>query len=760
MFDRELFWSPSSHLGTRTNDVTKRELGHEVETRNSITRNSEPATPMPLNATQSSVHDPPRGAAMKFTYPSGSRPLDGFTIKRGVGRGGFGEVYFGESDGGKEVALKLIRRNLEVELRGVRECLNLKHPHLVGLYDIKTDDMDDRWVVMEYVSGESLEDQIDRHPEGMPRDEVLRWMHGLAAGVAYLHDHGIVHRDLKPGNIFNDEGVVKIGDYGLAKFISCSRRSGQTESIGTIHYMAPEIANGRYGREIDIYALGVILYEMLTGHVPFEGESVGEVLMKHLTAEPDLSRLDEPYRTIVARALHKDPEQRLRSVNEMIALLPDPPAGASASGTKSFQAASAGSEEKATDELAAEPEFVRAVPVDEDEEPIARTVRDIWASTRQWWDGLQIKAGAKTVLLVLIILGLIVTSEEWISMLLICSVFYGIYWVIRAIVKSVAQSRHHHGAGHRHHVDRHTVKVSPTPVASDRVFDQRDSQHAQAAGVRRGSPFAPGSEPARMQRRHSWRHEYCRSLVNKSGRQRVVELCGSMLFAAMVAATLSIVAGIIVAAMIGTSLHTEQVVWLALVGTLGSWAVMLPAKTWEGKTGDDGARRFAMLMSGLVLGALAYGLAATLFVDLPSASGMFGGGLLSGRLSASHGSFSSYPLLADAVAAEAHVEALHNGFHTADGTPTLASYLVYFGLLFVVLRWWRQADPVRTSRLSLWATAWCIAWAWLLTLLWWFPQPWGLTLAGIIAMSTQLASPWVSPEDRVPRPQESFGQDE
>ncbi len=155
---------------------------------------------------------------------------------------------------------------------------------------------------MEYVTGQSLEDAIDAHPSGMPVDEVLAWIHGIAAGVAYLHDHGIVHRDLKPGNIFLDEdggsvsGTVKIGDYGLSKFISCSRRSGQTESVGTVHYMAPEIANGRYGQEIDIYALGIMLYEMLTGHVPFEGESVGEVLMKHLTAEPDLDQVQEPYR--------------------------------------------------------------------------------------------------------------------------------------------------------------------------------------------------------------------------------------------------------------------------------------------------------------------------------------------------------------------------------------------------------------------------------------------------------------------------------
>src|SRR5215213_3447116 len=152
---------------------------------------------------------------MRFTYPSGSRPLEGYTIKRGVGRGGFGEVYFAVSDAGKEVALKLIRRNLEVELRGVTHCLNLKHPNLVALYDIRTDEHEDRWVVMEYVSGESLEDLIDRYPEGMPPEVAVRWFDGICAAVAYLHDHGIVHRDLKPANIFIDDGVIKIGDYGL-----------------------------------------------------------------------------------------------------------------------------------------------------------------------------------------------------------------------------------------------------------------------------------------------------------------------------------------------------------------------------------------------------------------------------------------------------------------------------------------------------------------------------------------------------------------
>ena len=262
--------------------------------------------------------------------------MQGYTIKRGIGRGGFGEVYFATSDAGKEVALKLIRRNLDVELRGVTQCLNLKHPNLISLYDVKQDDQGEPGSSWNSCPASRSRTCSNQHPDGMPRAEALAWMHGIAAGVAYLHDHGIVHRDLKPGNIFVDDGIVKIGDYGLSKFISCSRRSGQTESVGTVHYMAPEIANGRYGHEIDTYALGIILFEMLTGHVPFEGESVGEVLMKHLTAEPDLGRLEEPYRTIVARSLAKDPAKRFNSVGELIDLLPPAPTAAALTAAARF----------------------------------------------------------------------------------------------------------------------------------------------------------------------------------------------------------------------------------------------------------------------------------------------------------------------------------------------------------------------------------------------------------------------------------------
>ncbi len=254
---------------------------------------------------------------MNFRYRHGDRPLDGYTIQRGVGHGGFGEVYYALSDGGREVALKSILRNQEVELRGVRHCINLKNPYLVSIFDVRTGEDGTPFVVMEYIAGPSLRDLLHASPEGLGEQKAGYLVREIARGLAYLHERGIVHRDLKPENIFFEEGYVKIGDYGLSKYISASRQSGQTISVGTVHYMAPEIGTGSYDRSIDIYALGIILYEFLTGTVPFTGDSFGEILMKHLTATPDLTGINEPFCTVIARALEKKPEDRYASMEAM-----------------------------------------------------------------------------------------------------------------------------------------------------------------------------------------------------------------------------------------------------------------------------------------------------------------------------------------------------------------------------------------------------------------------------------------------------------
>src|SRR5262249_39586855 len=158
-----------------------------------------------------------------------------------------------------------------------------------------------------YVAGESLSAILARNPAGIGTDLVRQWFGGLAAAIAYLHDRGIVHRDLKPGNIFLENGAIKVGDYGLSKLIGGSQVAGHTQSVGTVHYMAPEISTGNYNRSVDIYAAGIILYEMLTGHVPFEGESAGEILMKHLTSPPDLGKVPSPFVPILDQSLAKNP---------------------------------------------------------------------------------------------------------------------------------------------------------------------------------------------------------------------------------------------------------------------------------------------------------------------------------------------------------------------------------------------------------------------------------------------------------------------
>lgn len=253
-----------------------------------------------------------------YRYQHGDRPLEGFTIQHGLGRGGFGEVYYAISDAGREVALKSVQNYEDIELRGIKHCMNLKHPQLVSIFDIKHTDDGLPFVVMEYIDGPSLRDILDSHPEGLGAAKAAFFLKEIAKGLSYLHDCGVVHRDLKPHNVFYEQGVVKIGDYSLSKAISMGHRSGHTMTVGTVHYMAPEISVGRYDHTVDVYALGVMLYEMLTGSPPFVGQSMGEVLMKHVAGDVEIDGIEEPFARVIKKSLAKEPLDRYQSAQEMV----------------------------------------------------------------------------------------------------------------------------------------------------------------------------------------------------------------------------------------------------------------------------------------------------------------------------------------------------------------------------------------------------------------------------------------------------------
>jgi len=677
------------------------------------------------------------GGAMKFQFTSGSRPLEGYTIKRGIGKGGFGEVYFAASDAGKEVALKHVERNLEVELRGVSQCLNLKHVNLIDLYDIRYDEQGEAWVVMEYIAGASLKDVIDRNPNGLPKEEVDSWFRGIAAGTAYLHDHGIVHRDLKPGNIFEDEGCVKIGDYGLSKFISCSRRSGQTESVGTFHYMAPEIGKGAYGKEIDIYALGIVLYEMVTGHVPFEGESSAEIIMKHLTADPDLTNVPQPYRGMIEKAMKKDPEKRFKNVAEMVAILdasklnislkapatgleipipavPQPSKLAGHGVPERIVEATVtivkdaphyiGDDEKemAFGPVKKNPKQTQIPPVRQGangQRPGAGPVRGP-GHVHGSYAALPVAPRAEEPIATAVSRGFSSFGQWWnsggtpLKILLIVgfviALIFAWPWVIPA-----------------------AVVLAMTYVVYLGIW-------LIVQATRGGS----AAETFPIEGRYvTWEQQYRSVLRMKTTGDRVGELAGSMLASAAIAAVLTVVMSAIGGGE-WISSSTNKVsgpAWLWLVTTAGSWIVLTAGKFWEQSTGEQAKRRFVLLVLGLAFGAAAFLSNQFLLVNLLA--------------NASMQMDSDNPISRNMV--------------DSSGTPMLSCFVAFFGGLFLVIGWWKQTDPLRTSRLRIAPIVLTVLSAWVFTLLFRFPMPWGLLMAGAISTTVQLASPWLKPQDRL-----------
>jgi serine/threonine protein kinase/Tol biopolymer transport system component len=261
-----------------------------------------------------------------------------------LGAGGMGEVYRAKDTKlGRDVALKILPASFtndpERVARFRREAqvlAALNHPHIGAIYGLEEANST-QFLVLELVDGESLDKHIARGP--IPVVEALALAKQIAEALDAAHEKGIIHRDLKPANIaLTKDGVVKVLDFGLAKAVEATSGSfdltvsptitspammtGAGVILGTAAYMSPEQAKGRAtDKRADIWAFGVVLYELLTGERLFIGEDTADTLAQVLTTEPDLNRVPSHVRLLLQRCLEKDPKRRLRDIGDAIALV-------------------------------------------------------------------------------------------------------------------------------------------------------------------------------------------------------------------------------------------------------------------------------------------------------------------------------------------------------------------------------------------------------------------------------------------------------
>lgn len=248
-----------------------------------------------------------------------------------LGSGGMGRVYRAHDTRlGRFVAIKTSRaRFTERFEQEARAIAALNHPNICTLYDVGPN-----YLVLELVSGATLADRIKKGP--LPPREALNIARQIAEALQAAHDAGIVHRDLKPGNItIRPDGTVKVLDFGLAKVSSASATPEGAASIradgtdvgtilGTAAYMSPEQARGEaVDKRTDIWAFGIVLYEMLTGKRLFKGNNLTDVLASVLKEEPDLSEVPPQFRRLIQSCLEKDPKKRLRDIGDALRLIPD-----------------------------------------------------------------------------------------------------------------------------------------------------------------------------------------------------------------------------------------------------------------------------------------------------------------------------------------------------------------------------------------------------------------------------------------------------
>jgi WD40 repeat protein len=250
--------------------------------------------------------------------------LGAYEIRRELGRGGMAVVYLAyQPQMEREVAIKVLPREflhdptfLERFRREARAIARLSHPHILSVYDSGEQD-GLPFIVMAYVPGGSL---AERTRAAMPLNEVARIVRQIADALDYAHDQGIIHRDLKPANVLLDrQGNIYLTDFGIAKAMEATAQLTGSRIIGTPAYMAPETTRkGSLTRRVDVYALGVTLFEMLTGSLPYEGDTPVGTLLAHVTEPiPDVRKLQpglpNVVQAIIEQAMAKDPDDRFPS---------------------------------------------------------------------------------------------------------------------------------------------------------------------------------------------------------------------------------------------------------------------------------------------------------------------------------------------------------------------------------------------------------------------------------------------------------------
>lgn len=253
-----------------------------------------------------------------------------YEILEQLGGGGMAVIYKGrDTILNRLVTIKLMRSEYTSDEDFVRRfrreaqaVASLSHPNIVSIYDVGREN-DMHYLVMEYVHGEDLRSVIKREGPLEPA-KAVRIARQICDALEHAHENNIVHRDVKPHNILiTRTGRAKLTDFGIAREASAATVTTTDTIIGSVHYLSPEQARGELaGPKSDIYSLGVVLYEMLTGSVPFTGDSPISIAIKHIQNAPDPLTCRRPgisaeLERVVLRALHKDPERRLNSAREM-----------------------------------------------------------------------------------------------------------------------------------------------------------------------------------------------------------------------------------------------------------------------------------------------------------------------------------------------------------------------------------------------------------------------------------------------------------